>query len=70
VDELEAIDAGETREIDALRHNIAQIEVRHRDTVLENRRLKQQLSEVLESHSWRLTRPLRAARQRGRSRPG
>ncbi len=70
VADLEAIDPAEPREIDALRHNIAQIEHRHRDAVLESRRLAQQLSEVLESHSWRLTRPLRAARNRGNSRPG
>lgn len=69
VDELEAVDSAERREIDALRHNLAQIERRHRDAVLENRQLKQQLSEVLESHSWRLTSPLRKARARGRTRP-
>jgi ubiquinone/menaquinone biosynthesis C-methylase UbiE len=70
VDELEAVEDTERREIDALRHNIAQIERRHRDAVLENRRLMQQLSEVLKSHSWRLTRPLRATRRRVRNRAG
>lgn len=69
LEELEAVDSAEPREIEALRHNIAQIERRHRDAVLENRQLEDQLSEVLASHSWRLTRPLRAARHRGRTRP-
>lgn len=68
-DELEAIDPAEPREVAALRNNIAQIERRHADSALENRRLKQQLSEVLGSHSWRLTRPLRVARRRGSARP-
>jgi SAM-dependent methyltransferase len=68
VDELEVIDSAEQREVDALRHNIAQIERQHREAVLENHRLKQQLSDVLESHSWRLTRPLRATVRRGRTR--
>jgi SAM-dependent methyltransferase len=64
VEDLEAVDPAEGRELVALRHNIAQIERRHGDAVLENRRLKQELSDVLESHSWRLTRPLRAVRRR------
>jgi SAM-dependent methyltransferase len=70
VDELEAVDYTERREIDALRHNIAQIEHRHREAVLENRRLTHELSEVLESYSWRLTRPLRATHRRAGRRPG
>lgn len=64
VGDLEAVAPDEPREVDALRHNIEQVERRVRALVLENRELASQMSELVESRSWRLTRPLRAARPR------
>jgi hypothetical protein len=61
---LEAVEREESREISALRRNIEQLELRHRTVVLEKQALAGELSELLQSRSWRLTRPLRAARRR------
>ena len=62
--DLEALEREEPREISALRRNIEQLERRHRTVVLEKHALAAELSELLQSRSWRLTRLLRATRRR------
>ena len=59
-EELERIEPDEPREIAALRHNIAQL---HRES-------RQGRASLEASASWRLTAPLRAAKQRLRARAG
>ncbi len=53
---LEAVEPGEPREIDALRHNVAQL---HRESADARR----WLAELQRSPSWRLTAPLRRAKR-------
>ena len=56
VADVEAVEPGEPREIEALRHNIEQL---HR----ENERARRALRDVQGSASWRLTAPLRALKR-------
>jgi SAM-dependent methyltransferase len=58
-EELERIDPGEPREIEALRHNLRQLHTERQ------RRMEQ----ITSSRSWRLTRPLRWAAGLARSAP-
>ena len=56
VEELEAPEPGESRELAALRHNVEQLHV-------ENERARRALREIQSSPSWRLTAPLRRVKR-------
>jgi hypothetical protein len=62
--QLEAPQPDEPRELDALRHNIMQVEARHSSLFVEHQKKIGELNELLQSRSWRLTAPLRAMRHR------
>jgi hypothetical protein len=58
---LERIDPGEERELEALRHNLEQVQ---REGVLVREAQEARVREYEQSLSWRLTRPLRAVVRR------